>query len=307
MSHFSVPFEPCTLHDDDPCRKSKRNPSNHVLSKADVHKLLEKIRTNDPSTVVLKIKDHINADINSVVLDEIIAALYENKVCQALYVQNLNKAMHDEQLIKLTELLRKKKIWAINLGENYNVSHNGWTNFCKLLPKTYVTHLYVSEHTISQKLKVAMRDNIRENRTKHERHKSVRNLKVISQVTNMWWNPSNYFRHQQQIEAAAEKSEESEKDEGTKRLKLSEIEWTPNSTAYWAEGVGKDVQPWKFSCKCGEKCSSYENYRYHPVGRMFECSLCKIWSHTDCVYGKKISNESLEEIEVSIIINIVSV
>lgn len=31
---------------------------------------------------------------------------------------------------------------------------------------------------------------------------------------------------------------------------------------------------------------------------MFECSLCAVWSHTDCVYGTKVSNETLKELEV---------
>jgi hypothetical protein len=298
MSESSPQIEPCTLHVDDNCfRKSKRNPSNLHLSKKDVNVLLEKIRTNDASTVVLKIKDHISADVNSLVLDEIIKTLYDNKVCQALYVQNLNQAMHDEQLVNLTALLKRKKIWCVNLGENYNVSNHGWTEFCKALPKTYVTHMYVSEHTISPKLKVAMRKNIRDNRQKHNRHKSVRNLKVITQCTNMWWNPSNHFRHQ--LESKVVEVAEVTCEERNKRLKFSDIEWTPESTGFWAEGVGKGGdQPWKFNCKCGEKCSSYENFRYHPVGRMFECSKCKTWCHTDCIYGPKVSNEYLEELEV---------
>jgi hypothetical protein len=74
---------------------------------------------------------------------------------------------------------------------------------------------------------------------------------------------------------------------------------TPDHTEYWAEGIGKGgEQPWKFSCICGEKCSSYENYRYHPQGRMFECTNCSIWSHVECLLGK-ISNEDLEELPVS--------
>lgn len=177
-------IEPCSLHDAY-SKKSKRNPSSHQLSKADVNALLEKIRTNHSSTIVLKIKDHVSADINSLILDEVITSLYLNKVCQALYVQNLNQAMGDEQLVRLTSLLKKKKIWCINLGENYNVSSYGWKIFCQELKKTYITHMYVSEHTISNKLKNEMRDNIRDNRKKHDRHKSVRNLKVISQCTNM--------------------------------------------------------------------------------------------------------------------------
>ena len=71
----------------------------------------------------------------------------------------------------------------------------------------------------------------------------------------------------------------------------------PEYTAFWAEGIGKGGdKPWKFRCLCGEVCSSYENYRYHPVGRMYECSRCEIWSHVDCVLGPQTTDEDLEEI-----------
>lgn len=268
--------EPCTMRDqiEHSFLRKRRNPNSVQLSKPDVSILLEKIRNNHLSTVVLKIKDHLNADINSVVLEEIISSLYDNKVCQALYLQNLNNAMHDEQLQKLTALLRKKKIWCINLGENYNISTHGWTSFCSLLPKTFITHMYVSEHTISSKLKVTMRDHIRENRKKHKLHSSVRNLKVISLCTNCWWNPINTFRHKMEAKLAEEelKLDEIKASKQNKRLKPSEIEWTETMTGYWAEGVGKGGdKPWKFSCKCGEKCSSYENFRYHPTGSFQLC------------------------------------
>lgn len=164
-----------------------RNPQAAMLSRPDVIILLEKIRSDHSDTVVLKLKDHIPADINSLVLDEIIAALSVNKVCQALYAQNLTPAMFDPQLIALTEVLKKGKIWCLNLGENYNVSTNGWVKFCNALPATHVTHLYVSEHTIKLALKNDMRYKIRQNRLKHNKHCSTENLAVIVRCTNMWW------------------------------------------------------------------------------------------------------------------------
>jgi DNA-directed RNA polymerase subunit RPC12/RpoP len=71
----------------------------------------------------------------------------------------------------------------------------------------------------------------------------------------------------------------------------------PENAAFWAEGLGKGGdKPWKFRCLCGEVCSSYENYRYHPVGRMYECSRCSIWSHVDCVLGPQMTDEDIDEI-----------
>lgn len=92
--------------------------------------------------------------------------------------------------------------------------------------------------------------------------------------------------------------EEEEEEEEVVRKPLREL--TPKDAAYWAEGFGKGGEkPWKFKCICGEQCSSYENYRYHPVGRMYECTVCHIWSHVDCVLGPKVTDDDLEEMDDS--------
>lgn len=277
-------------------RRSERNPDVSLLERKDVQILLDKIKNNQEETVILKIKDHILADITSGVLDEIIASLWTNHVCQALYVQNLPKAMTDIQLTALLELLKsKKQIWCLNIGENYDVTAAGWRYFCKTLPSTTITHLYVSEHTIDIKLKNQMRDNIRANRKKHDLHSSLSNIKVIEKCTNMWWNPINTIKHQLEAEKVVYESSD-EEEEAPRRRKLDPSELTEEHTAYWAEGIGKGGEtPWKFSCLCGETCSSYENYRYHPVGRMYECTKCNIWSHVHCVLGK-ISDNKLKEL-----------
>ena len=92
-------------------RRSIRAPSQSLMETREVKTILDKIRSNHQDTIVLKLKDFLRADITSAVLDEIIDALYSNKVCQALYVQNLSNAMKDKQLKDLIELLKKKKIW----------------------------------------------------------------------------------------------------------------------------------------------------------------------------------------------------
>jgi len=76
---------------------------------------------------------------------------------------------------------------------------------------------------------------------------------------------------------------------------------TPFHTAYWQEGVGQGGdKPWRFKCHCGETCSSYENYRYHPVGLMFECAnpSCSTWSHVSCVLGSKVTSDELSKMKV---------
>jgi Ca2+-binding EF-hand superfamily protein len=63
-------------------RRSTRDPNVSVLDRHDLTVLLNKIEKNHPSTVILKIKNHIQSDINSVVFDAIIEALWKNRVCQ---------------------------------------------------------------------------------------------------------------------------------------------------------------------------------------------------------------------------------
>jgi hypothetical protein len=116
-------------------------------------------------------------------------------------------------------------------------------------------------------------------------------------------NPINAIRHQFAADLARQNAPPPEPEEavGQKRPRpfLTPDQLTPQHTAYWAEGFGKGGdKPWKFDCICGEKCSSYENYRYHPVGRMYECTHCSLWSHVECVLGS-ISDDDLEELPVS--------
>ena len=248
----------------DDLRRSQRNPEDFHLEKTDVKQLLQKIRTNHKDTVVLKIKDHLNADVSPGVIEAVIQALHSSKVCQALYLQNLSKGFGDKQLQALSALLREKLIWCLNLGENYNVSMAGWVEFCSSLPNTNVTHLYVSEHIIKIELKNQMRLHIRLNRKKHDKHSTFKNIQIIERCTNMWWNPINAIRHQLEV---GEKGKADKATEGKKSsLLAAPAELTPKDAAYWAEGYGKGGdKPWKFSCTCGETCSSYENYRYHPT------------------------------------------
>lgn len=321
LSHNIYVHSPCELHDlqDDLfVRRSVRNPDVGSLERRDVKDLLYKIKNNSKESIILKIKDHIQSDISALVLDEIIQALSLNNVCQALYIQNLSCAMYDKQLKALIEVFKSKKIWCLNIGENYKVSQNGWDYFCKSLPLTSITHLYVSEHVIQLELKNDMRTHIRANRKKHDLHNSITNLKVIEKCTNMWWNPINFFRHQLDPKFQSKKPDIPAKKHKTSRNKSKEpkppkikkkkapppppvplgpLILTPRHTAYWAEGYGKGGEkPWKFSCLCGETCSSYENWRYHPTGRMYECTQCSLWSHVKCVIGD-ITEDDLEELD----------
>jgi hypothetical protein len=290
-------------------RRSARNPEITHATRPDVWKLRDKIKSNDPTTVVFKIKDHSISDMSSVVLDMVIQDLSENTVCQALYVQNISEAMGEAQLQALTAVLKKKMIWCLNLGENYQISVEGWKRFSKDLLQTNVTHLYVSEHTIPLSLKNEMRDHIRSNRKKHKLHNSEDNLDVIERCTNCWWNPINHFKHKAEREAEKRLLAEQREREAKERLEHRKLMQAESRKAlrqakalekqeaerqHSAKKRKKSIvvedsfggEKWVFSCICGEKCSYYENPRYHPKGAQFECSDCGVWSHVKCCLGK---------------------
>lgn len=73
--------------------------------------------------------------------------------------------MLDKQLKLLTEVLKKGHIWALNIGENENISLDAWEQFTQDLEETRVSFMYVSEHHLMRTdLKQRMMDAIRQNR-----------------------------------------------------------------------------------------------------------------------------------------------
>lgn len=110
-------------------------------------------------------------------------------------------------------------------------------------------------------------------------------------------NPINGVKELKPPPPPVEEPEAEEETPASEQIPLN-----PAHTAYWQEGVGAGGdKPWKFKCMCGETCSSYENFRYHPTGRMYECSnaACCLWSHVACVLGPNVSDGELEKMKVN--------
>lgn len=189
------------LGEDDCCdessnwvRRSARQPSKAAINSPLMKALVEKLRNNDSDMVVLKMKKYVN-DPNApqVVIDAALDALEENTNCEALYIQNFNEGMRDEQVLRLIKILQRPscKIWNLNIGETYKVRAKTWRQFAQGLRDTKVTHMYASEHTISTELKDEIRSTIRDNRSKHSMHCDPENLNTIIRCTHCWWNPIN--------------------------------------------------------------------------------------------------------------------
>lgn len=79
--------------------------------------------------------------------------------------QTLLQGFGDKQLESLTDVLRQKRIWAVNIGENLGVSIEAWHQFAKAMPETVVSYMYISEHKLKgTDLKHHMRTVMRYNR-----------------------------------------------------------------------------------------------------------------------------------------------
>lgn len=175
-------------------RRSARQPCQSAVHTSSVKSLLKKINDNDSDMVVLKLKKYLSdPDTPCVVIDAMLDALGSNTNCQALYIQNFNEGMCDNQVLHLLRVLQNPKcnIWCLNIGENYKVKLRTWEAFTNGLKYTKITHMYASEHTISAAMKEKIRDIIRLNRKKHNMHIDPENLDVIVQCTHCWWNPIN--------------------------------------------------------------------------------------------------------------------
>ncbi len=81
-------------------------------------------------------------------------------------------------------MLKLRRIWAVNVGENFSTTLDGWRRFAAALPATNVQYMYASEHHfLRTDLKTRMRDAIRVNRVAQ---RGAHDAAVVRCVGNMW-------------------------------------------------------------------------------------------------------------------------
>ena len=173
--------------------RPKRCTESRTLESPAFVDFIKRLRNNtlecDAGGKVLRLKRFISANSGPKVLHEVLDALKLNTTVEALYIQNFESGFFDEHLVKLADVLRLKRIWCLNVGENFRTSLPAWKQFTEDLEDTAVSHMYASEHHfIGTDVKHKMKAAIRENRnadppiTNHS-------LEVIMQCGNMWYNP----------------------------------------------------------------------------------------------------------------------
>lgn len=99
------------------------------------------------------------------------------------------------------------------------------------------------------------------------------------------------------VELEEKKKELVEKRKADRELKVLEMQ---NAKQLSAKKRKKSVpqndefagEKWFFSCSCGEKCSYFDNPKYHPKGAQFQCGSCGTWAHIKCVLGKLPTDET---------------
>ena len=158
--------------------------------------MLENLRSKErvvPRT--LRLKNYISSDVSTNVIDAVLNALIDNEFVEALYIHNFEQGMTDPQIDLLIKVLEKGRIWVLNVGENFQVSRDGWGRLSEALQRTNVTHIYLSEHIITKEMKHSIIASVRHNRAKDRRHLDYGRFEMINKIGQMWWNPRLRTNH----------------------------------------------------------------------------------------------------------------
>ena len=166
------------------------------LQRRDVQSLLRSLRSKERAVPrTLRLKNYISSDVNTQVIDNVLNALIDNEFVEALYIHNFEQGMTDDQIDLLIKVLEKGRIWILNVGENFQVSRDGWERLSEALKRTNVTHIYVSEHIITKDMKKRIIKSVRCNRAKDRRHLDYGRFEMINKIGQMWWNPRLRLDH----------------------------------------------------------------------------------------------------------------
>lgn len=171
----------------------RRIKGGNPMEKKDFRLLIELILGNSTAFEaqgrILRIKNYIPCDASPLEIDLILAALRKNSRIEVLYIQNFERGMTDQQLYHLVEVLKERRqIWAVNIGENYQITPVAWEWFIDNLPFTSIGYTYLSEHHIDAPTKRRIIELVRNNRKRDEKE-CPRDPEVCMRVGNMWWNP----------------------------------------------------------------------------------------------------------------------
>ena len=107
-------------------------------------RLRRNTREFDAEGRVLRLKRFIPADCRPQVIDAVLDALTANTRVEVLYIQNFEQGFGDDQLLRLLDVLKLGRIWAVNVGENFQTSLPTWREFAAGLKDTDVQYMCVA-------------------------------------------------------------------------------------------------------------------------------------------------------------------
>lgn len=175
-------------------KRPARSKYSSIIETPSFIRFLKQVEGDDHEMKILNVKAKTGRDPSPRDLMHLLLNIRYNKTIEVLYIYNLGSSFTDEVMKHTIWMLQhNKNIWAVNIGENEQVSEGMWDEFAKALRKTNICFLYAgSECIVNEDLKKAMIDAARENR---ERVCGVgpwweENKETLRKVINMWWNPS---------------------------------------------------------------------------------------------------------------------
>ena len=172
--------------------RPKRCTESRTLESPAFLDFIQRLRNNtlecDAGGKVLRLKRFISANSGPKVLHAVLDALEENTTVEALYIQGFESGFFDEHLVRLAEVLRLKRIWCLNVGENFRTSLPAWRRFCEDLRDTAVStcRQRAPLHRHRRQAQDESRDPRDAQRDPPVTHHS---LEVIMECGNMWYNP----------------------------------------------------------------------------------------------------------------------
>jgi hypothetical protein len=158
-------------------RQSLRNLRKGLVVDPAVQRLVAELISPDCSRNVLNVNGlgipmQCAGDMHALLL-----GLRENRSVKVLFLCNCG--LQEEHLDDLLEVLRRKCIVALNMGETAHIRDEKLREFAMgLRADTWVSYVYANEHMIGHETKKAFTVAAGENR------------KTLSKVTHMFWNPT---------------------------------------------------------------------------------------------------------------------
>jgi hypothetical protein len=178
------------------------------------------LRENNPTLGILKLSERVG-HISTFELHAVLDALSENETVKVAYLQS--QLATRETVDKLIDVLKQKRIWAVNMGEWDKPSEDDWQRLINAIPDTNLCFTYISDPgkcalTEDQRNEcIAAIGKNREGFTEWY----TRDFEIAAEVRGVWWNPCNSIYMQ---DGAKRKAESNDRANKRSRAETNEVQ-----------------------------------------------------------------------------------